>query len=400
MENLDLTEFQSKIYFGRIIKIQESIERVLISDSRLQNDERFRRENDSIKEAKNNLNKCETILIELLNIKIGINHIKILRIQKAIDDIEKVLNKIEENIDLEILFYNSLLKNSDRIKDYFLDVLSYSNHLGINKNERAKINELENEIKEKEEKEIELQEKIKLLGENEDSQKKELENEINELNKEKFKDKELIEKFKNELVNYQKETNKIEKAIKKLDVPSGVLKNMRGTYEEEKNQFNFYAKTSFIISSLIFIFYFLFLSYLGIRYFGEYYSIDNTIKDLNITLYLFAMFPVVFTTTVGFLFVRQANIKSKEVSEINKRFILIHEVNQSLSALVEVNRGKDMDGKTEQVIDKLINNILEYASSNINTRKTNQNDIDINSKFDEIMNSIEKKLIVAKAIQN
>ena len=48
-------------------------------------------------------------------------------------------------------------------------------------------------------------------------------------------------------------------------------------------------------------------------------------------------------------------MNSQEVEKINRRFILIHEVNQSLQALVEVNRGKEMDNKTEKIIDKLIN---------------------------------------------
>lgn len=113
------------------------------------------------------------------------------------------------------------------------------------------------------------------------------------------------------------------------------------------------------------------------------------VKKTSWSLYLIIVFPIVFPALLSFLFTRQVNIKSQEIEKINKRFILIHEVNQALEALVEINRGKNMDGKTEKIIDKLINNILDFSIE----RKENKEDKvelnDISNKVDFIMKSIK-----------
>lgn len=80
------------------------------------------------------------------------------------------------------------------------------------------------------------------------------------------------------------------------------------------------------------------------------------------------IFPIMLSSSMIFLFYRQANLKMGVIYQIDKRLILIHEVNQSLLALLELHRGKSMDDYTMRIIDKLIENILKndiYQDTNI-----------------------------------
>ena len=137
---------------------------------------------------------------------------------------------------------------------------------------------------------------------------------------------------------------------------------------------------------------------LNLFFFVGINDIIKSEKNLTLGFYLINIFPIVFPTILGFLFIRQSNLNSQEVQKINRRFILIHEVNQSLQALVEVNRGKDMDNKTEKVIDKLIENILNYASesNSANGNTKDMNFIELNESIDKLIDTIDKKVTLIK----
>jgi hypothetical protein len=115
------------------------------------------------------------------------------------------------------------------------------------------------------------------------------------------------------------------------------------------------------------------------------------LKDITFIFYLFAVFPIVFPTILGFLFIRQANIKSYELNTINSKFITIHEVNQSLSALLEVNKGKSIGNKTEQIINKLIDNTLNFNKNSKIHSFDNINFENMNSQLDSGIDTVEKK---------
>ena len=130
---------------------------------------------------------------------------------------------------------------------------------------------------------------------------------------------------------------------------------------------------------------------------SSYLSIDmeEASKNISIVYYLTHTFPILFPTLLGFLFIRQSNINAKELDKVNRRFILIHEVNQSLRALVEINNEKQMNEKTQKVIDKLIENILNYASESNNINNNQETNLfELNESIDKLIDTIDKKLII------
>lgn len=206
-----------------------------------------------------------------------------------------------------------------------------------------------------------------------------------EILKEK-KEKEDLNKKIEEYEQYILETEKINLAISKLKEPAQELKKEKEYNLERRDYFNKTSQTLINISGAFFGLFVVFVYVVNLFNIGE-----NKLENVSLSMYIFTIFPILFPVILGLLFLRQANIKSKEIKEIDKRFILIHEVNQSLSALVEINRGKIIDAKTEKVIDKLIENILNYAT-NENSKDTEANSIlNINTKLDQIIDSLGKK---------
>lgn len=247
------------------------------------------------------------------------------------------------------------------------------------------INEYENILKEKEKSIQQLQEEMKNLANNElDKQELEklqikLNNELNE--KEKYKEKAT------ELDKYLNETKKIEQAIAKLKNPAIELIESKKIFETNRDNYNEYAMSLFKIAIVAFV-----IIILNLFFFIGINDLAKSEKGINLSFYLINVFPILFPTILGFLFIRQSNMNSQEVEKINRRFVLIHEVNQSLQALVEVNRGKEMDNKTEKIIDKLIENILNYASENNSTIKNEEpNILELNERLDKLIDTIDKK---------
>ncbi len=206
------------------------------------------------------------------------------------------------------------------------------------------------------------------------------------------KEKLSLEKEKDELIKYEKEVSRIKSAIEILKVPATQLKDSKKKYEEFRDKFSDYADWLFYISASLFA---IIITLLLISF-----GFDIFEKNVNWALYLIITFPIVFPTILSFLFTRQANIKSKEIEKINKRFILIHEVNRALEALVEINRGKDMDGKTEKIIDKLIDNILDFATEKNDAKEDSKDDedsknelLDLNKKVNQIINAMKTNTI-------
>ncbi len=208
--------------------------------------------------------------------------------------------------------------------------------------------------------------------------------------------KENMEINKKIALNYIEKSTKISNAISFLNKPSKHLLKERKYMIKQRKLFNEYSIYCFKISSILFGLYILFLI---LSFMFEYsFFIEH---KLELTVYLFFTFPIIFITLLGLLLVRQSNLKTNEIKEINRRFILIHEVNQSLRALVEVYIDKEMDDKTEKIIDKLIVNILNYASDKHDNKDNKDELYESNVKFDELIDSINKKLtFVTDTVKN
>ncbi|MCT7618538.1 hypothetical protein [Aliarcobacter butzleri] len=256
------------------------------------------------------------------------------------------------------------------------------------------INNFDTEVKVKEKNIDELESEIKRLQEqinsnNSKELKEELQKKEEKLNQ-AIKEKNLLEKKAKEYDEYLNETEKINQAINKLKEPADELIESKKIFERNRDNYDDYAMQLFTIAKVFFI-----LIILNLFFFVGINDIAKSEKGINLSFYLINVFPILFPTILGFLFIRQSNINSQEVQKINRRFILIHEVNQSLQALVEVNRGKKMDNKTEKVINKLIENILNYAteSSNINNNQET-NLFGLNESIDKLIDTIDKKLTV------
>ena len=235
-----------------------------------------------------------------------------------------------------------------------------------------------------------LEEKLKKEAENKTTLKKE-----NEVDKEILieyeKEIQILKEEKDELIKYEKEIDKIKSAINILKNPATDLQESKRTYIKYRDKFSDYADKLFYVSMSMFVL------IICIEFIS--FGLDVFSKKTEWSLYLIMVFPVIFPAFLSFLFTRQSNIKSIEIEKINKRFILIHEVNQALEALVEINRGKDMDGKTERIIDKLINNILDFASDN-NENTNQKNDLlELNNKLDSFINTFKTKIDAGEIIQ-
>lgn len=310
---------------------------------------------------------------------------------------KKILDLLPDELRNKITSINNFIldnySNSDNNKINSINTLSnliyntFSRFNGI-KHTNLYTNQYETILKEKEESIIELRNRIENLQNNElDKQELEtlqtkLNNELNE--KEKYKLKAT------ELDKYLNETEKINQAIIKLKAPAIELIESKKIFETNRDNYNEYAMSLFKIAIVAFIF-----IILNLFFFVGINDLAKSEKGINLSFYLINVFPILFPTILGFLFIRQSNMSSQEVEKINRRFILIHEVNQSLQALVEVNRGKEMDNKTEKIIDKLIENILNYASENNSINKNQESSIfGLNESIDKLIDTIDKKLTV------
>lgn len=255
--------------------------------------------------------------------------------------------------------------------------------LSIDRNSNTDLIDYDDEDLEREEKLINkknsLEKEIKTL-------ELKLENTINKENSDREKQKKYQEeisslrKEKEQLIKYENEIDKVRSAIKILNKPANQLIESKKKFEEKQKKYSNYSDLLFSISMLIFT---IVSCLILIKLTSQ-----NEIKS-NLYFYLLTVFPVMFPIIISFLFIRQVNINTKEIERINKRFILIHEINNSLEALVEINRGEDMNGKTEKIIDKLINNILSFSKNN--EEKNLQDNLELNEKLDMIIKSIKIK---------
>lgn len=213
------------------------------------------------------------------------------------------------------------------------------------------------------------------------------------LESEKLKKDKLIKEleFKNkqfqEQLEKENELAKINRAIDKLQVPCDELQKSQNKFRENRDNYDKYAMDMFKVATVIFVFMTFYLSL--------FTEINDVSKSVSIGYYLSHSFPILFPTIIGFLFIRQSNVNSKELDKINRRFILIHEVGQSLRALTEINDEKQMNEKTQRIIDKLIENILNYASENNGVMKNEESNIlELNERLDKLIDTIDKKLTV------
>lgn len=321
-----------------------------------------------------------------------------------VKDFENIKNEINNLYDLlpfiNIPRFENILAE---LKEIINRVINYTNipeneisflYDAIDAKELININDFDNKVKVKEKNIDELESEIKNLQEQIDnSNSKELREELQKKEEklnQAIEDKKLLEKKAKEYDEYLNETKKIEQAIAKLKNPAIELIESKKIFETNRNNFNDYGISLFKIAIVSFI-----IIILNLFFFIGINDLAKSEKGINLSFYLINIFPIVFPTILGFLFIRQSNINSQEVEKINRRFILIHEVNQSLQALVEVNRGKEMDNKTEKIIDKLIENILNYASENNSLNKNQESNLfGLNESIDKLIDTIDKKLTV------
>jgi hypothetical protein len=339
----------------------------------------------------NLLNSVEEILLKEVNATIlnHINHSDLIQdyeISMFINIIEKIrkndVSVTIKNIVKEI-FRNTFLildkkKNSFNAKTMYFHKLKilFSKLFDYTSNNYKKI---DNEI------DI-LTKKLKELEHRNNNNEFLLESE--RLKKEKLiKELEFKNKQFQEQLEKENELVKINLAIDKLQVPSEELKESQNKFRENRDNFDKYSMDMFKIATLIFVFMTLYLFF--------FTEINDVSKSVSIGYYLSHSFPILFPTIIGFLFIRQSNVNAKELDKINRRFILIHEVNQSLRALVEINNEKQMNEKTQKIIDKLIENILNYASENNNLNKNQESNLfGLNESIDKLIDTIDKKLTV------
>ncbi|MFA7569996.1 MAG: hypothetical protein WCY75_01965 [Sulfurimonadaceae bacterium] len=201
-----------------------------------------------------------------------------------------------------------------------------------------------------------------------------------------LKNKEETEKDLEYAKQYSKNEQKINNAIYQLNAKSDELTISKKYYEEQRDFFNKYAERAFNIAGVMFGLYVVFCY---VAYLFEPSNLN--IKDANIIFYLLLIFPIVFPTVMGFLFIRQSNVKSSELNKLNDKYILIHDINQSLSALLIMNKGTNISEKTEKVIYKLIDYILNNNIQKINKENIADSLETINGNLDKTIDTIDKK---------
>lgn len=355
LENYDpLNEYDDNLFEGYIIGIEHLLNQLYDYLSNYEQDKKIQEEKKIQKEREKRTDKFEEFVVE------EFEKDKEEEERKEAEDKDKInLVEINKKSRKKILVESSITKIGRNLKD----------------NEFLK--QQYNTITENKTHIVQLQKTIEEM--HDDNKKKIYAAEV-----------EQLEKVNDELITssleYIFETNKIQMAIKNLEEPADVLKKEKNYAEDRRDYFNKYSEYLFIISGIFFIF---FIIFFYLNYLIEFSLLKE--KKIELTIYFLATFPIIFTGLLGLVMVRQANLKSRELGEINKRFILIHEIKQSLRALVEIYRGKDMNNKTEEIIDKLIINILNYAS---NSSKENENNeiLELNAKFDAFSDSLDKKL--------
>lgn len=349
-------------------------------------------------------------LLKSINQHLDITDISKNKINEIIKILEKMKNnefKLRKN-DLKNLndFRNKILDYHNEIYEINMENLPNKNNLISEKIEKFntyvkmyieqnividfnKLNIDFEYIKKLEKERLELEKKLKELEGLEELE----ENKESLLESERLKKDQLIKEleFKNkqlqEQLEKQNELEKINRAIDKLQVPCDELQKSQDKFRENRDNFDKYAMDMFKVATVIFVFMTFYLSL--------FTEINDVSKSVSIGYYLSHSFPILFPTIIGFLFIRQSNVNSKELDKINRRFILIHEIGQSLRALTEINDEKQMNEKTQRIIDKLIENILNYASENNGLMKNEESNIlELNERLDKLIDTIDKKLTV------
>ncbi len=226
-------------------------------------------------------------------------------------------------------------------KRLFPDIFGYAE-----KDELKELKTIEAQLHAKEQALSEMQEK-------DSTQQQAIEEKEQEIAKLKA---ELEEKTNIEQAIYTERTNQINSAITPLSSPAKEMTESKKEAQERVDFFNKWARNSLwfaAVSMVVYLFAFFSVVFLS-----------NPIQ-MNTASYLMAVFPIIFPIIVALALFRQSNLKTKEIADINRRLIMIHEVGQALRATVEINRGKDKDisEKTESILNRLVDNMLNSVVS-------------------------------------
>ncbi|WP_108062639.1 hypothetical protein [Poseidonibacter lekithochrous] len=352
-------------------------------------------------------------LIELLtNIKENINNLSIKDLENAVSDSESNVNSYIESrllplnkntALLEILLDNYSSDNKNILEDIFKD---YKNLNIIYFDKEREINNPNNSFYTKrriKELKVDLSRMIIKLSEETFETKMGLySNDILFIRKEIAEKESFYNnqvKIENELRTENKKKDaykkRVEKAIHTLNSDSSFLK--------KHIRYLKIIRAIFLISStLCFICgFFFFYVHLDNLYYSYPYVL---LTDWKIQNYFIISISIMFPSLFGLVFLKQLNIKSKEIYNISKRFVLMEEVIRSLNALIDVSEIKNLNIKVENTIDRLIDNILSHTiedTNDINSNlSSNENKLlELNSKVDSLIDTFDKKISVINRVK-
>lgn len=216
------------------------------------------------------------------------------------------------------------------------------------------------------------------------------------LKKEVFFDNQVKLEYELKTEKEKKDSYKVrvENAIKTLDSNSSFLKRHNFYLNTIKWTFLLLSIISFIISFIFFI---------GNIYNLYYQYPYILLAEWKISNYFIVSISIMFPSIFGLIFLKQAHIKSNEIYKISKRFVLIEEVIRALKALIDVSEMKNLNLKVEEIIDRLIDNILNYTTINEDSEKSSLTEnqlLELNTKIDSLVDTFEKKLTLLNIPKN
>ena len=188
-----------------------------------------------------------------------------------------------------------------------------------------------------------------------------------------FEHNQLIEKREKE--TYKK---RIKKVISILDKESETLKKHLQDLNNDKFVFGGFGLLGIFTS--IFLFYSYVVEINNINELKHF--LDSKKYFIN---YLILIFPIIFSTVFGLLFLRQYNKKSEDIYILRKKLMVYEEINKSINALIELSNLSDLKIKVEKIITDLIKNVILYSNHSENKVLKEENNLD---KLDEKMTSI------------
>jgi hypothetical protein len=128
----------------------------------------------------------------------------------------------------------------------------------------------------------------------------------------------------------------------------------------------------------------------GVFVVGEY-IFDMPVVS-NMPEYLMRVFIVVFPTVVAFAMIRQSNLKSKELSQIEQKELNSQYIVGSIKAINSIAKHDVRDEKMVDAIEKVLDSAIDSPTS------SSEDSADISAK--ELKDAIKDISIVAKSLKS